>query len=293
MRKLTYIVTREREGAMVKGVLRGELHLSYTLMKRLKWCTGAILLNGAPARVNAVVHEGDEVSVFLHEKHPASLPEEPLPLDVVYEDEDLLVINKPAGVAMHPKCTANAASDLASAVAAHLGEGYGVHFVNRLDKGTSGLLIAAKSGYVHNLLRRALHTDALRREYRAVVVGTLAQKCGEIDLPIGRAENSIVRRTVCEDGLPSHTSYEVLAENGTYSLLRLIAHTGRTHQLRVHMAAIGHPLAGDWLYGKEEAELIARPALHSFAIHFNHPVNGEELGFNVPMPKDMEKLMKK
>ena len=291
MRKLTAIVTRERDGAMVKGILRNELQISYTLMKRLKWCDGAILLNGESVHVNAVVHAGDEVSVILHEKHLPPLSKSTLHLDVVYEDEDLLVINKPAGVAMHPKRTGDAVPDLAQAVSAHLGEGYGVHFVNRLDKGTSGLLIAAKSGYIHNCLRRALHTNALLREYRAVVEGELEQEKGSIDLPIARAENSIVRRTVRADGLPCHTEYEVLAKHGAYSLVRLLPSTGRTHQLRVHMAAIGHPLVGDWLYGKEEAELIARPALHSYALHLKHPVSGEDLDFIAPIPQDMERLM--
>ena len=293
MRILTYTVTPEEDGRMVKGILRGSLQLSYTLLKSLKWRENAILLNGQSVHVNTIVHAGDTVSVVLSERTPredlycanAAKP------DIVYEDDDLLVLNKPAGVAMHPKSGDASAPSLAAMLTNYLGEGSVPHFVSRLDKGTSGLLIAAKSGYVHDRLRRALHSSDLRREYRAVAVGRVEPPYGVIDAPIGRAEGSIIRRCVRADGLPSVTVYETLQVNDRFTLLRLRPQTGRTHQLRVHMAYLGHPLAGDWLYGTEDKTLIARPALHSYELWFTQPVTGQELHFTAPIPQDMQRLM--
>ena len=293
MRILTYTVTPEEDGRMVKGILRGSLQLSYTLLKSLKWRENAILLNGQSVHVNTIVRAGDTVSVVLSERTPredlycanAAKP------DIVYEDDDLLVLNKPAGVAMHPKSGDASAPSLAAMLTNYLGEGSVPHFVSRLDKGTSGLLIAAKSGYVHDRLRRALHSSDLRREYRAVAVGRVEPPYGVIDAPIGRAEGSIIRRCVRADGLPSLTEYETLQVSGRFTLLRLRPQTGRTHQLRVHMAYLGHPLAGDWLYGTEDKTLIARPALHSYELWFTQPVTGQELHFTAPIPQDMQRLM--
>lgn len=292
MRTLTYTVKALRDGQPLRNVLRGELHLSYTLLKSLKWRENAILLNSAPAHVNAVVHTGDIVTVALSERRPAPAPTPcGLPLDIVYEDDDLLVINKSANVAMHPRRAEPGAPDIASALAGYLGDGSAAHFVSRLDKGTSGLFIAAKNGYVHDRLRVALHTDALRREYRALAVGRVAPERGTIDFPIGRADGSIVKRCVRDDGLPSRTEYEVLAQNGRFTFLRLVPLTGRTHQLRVHMAALGFPLAGDWLYGMEDKSLIPRPALHSYELWFTQPISGEPLHFTAQLPEDMECLV--
>ena len=293
MRILTHTVLPEEEGRMVKGILRGSLQLSYTLLKSLKWRENAILLNGQSVHVNAIVHAGDVVSVALSERTPREdlYCENTAAPNIVYEDEDLLVLNKPAGVAMHPKADDAAAPSLAAMLTGYLGEGSVPHFVSRLDKGTSGLLIAAKSGYVHDRLRRALHSSELRREYRAVAVGLVTPPCGVINAPIGRADGSIIRRCVREDGLVSRTEYEVLQTTERFTLLRLRPETGRTHQLRVHMAYLGHPLAGDWLYGTEDKTLIARPALHSYELWFTQPVTGQEMHFTAPIPQDMQRLL--
>ena len=293
MRMLTHTVLPEEDGRMVKGILRGSLQLSYTLLKSLKWRENAILLNGQSVHVNAIVHAGDVVSVALSERTPREdlYCENTAAPNIVYEDEDLLVLNKPAGVAMHPKADDAAAPSLAAMLTGYLGEGSVPHFVSRLDKGTSGLLIAAKSGYVHDQLRRALHSSELRREYRAVAVGQVTPPRGVIDAPIGRADGSIIRRCVREDGLVSRTEYEVLQTTERFTLLRLRPETGRTHQLRVHMAYLGHPLAGDWLYGTEDKNLIARPALHSYELWFTQPVTGQELHFTAPIPQDMQRLL--
>ncbi len=293
MRTLTYTVPPEEDGRMVKGILRGDLHLSYTLLKSLKWRENAILLNGQSVHVNAIVHTGDVVSVALSERAPREdlYCEHTARPNIVYEDDDLLVLNKPAGVAMHPKADDASAPSLAAMLTGYLGEGSVPHFVSRLDKGTSGLLIAAKSGYVHDRLRRALHSDNLRREYRAVAVGRVTPDHGIIDAPIGRAESSIIRRCVRADGLPSLTEYETLQTSERFTLLRMRPQTGRTHQLRVHMAYLGYPLAGDWLYGTEDKNLIARPALHSYELWFTQPITGQELHFTAPIPQDMQRLL--
>lgn len=293
MRILTHTVLPEEEGRMVKGILRGSLQLSYTLLKSLKWRENAILLNGQSVHVNAIVHAGDVVSVALSERTPREdlYRENAAAPDILYEDDDLLVLNKPAGVAMHPKADDAAAPSLAAMLTGYLGEGSVPHFVSRLDKGTSGLLIAAKSGYVHDRLRRALHSSELRREYRAVAVGQVTPPRGVINAPIGRADGSIIRRCVREDGLVSRTEYEVLQTTERFTLLRLRPETGRTHQLRVHMAYLGHPLAGDWLYGTEDKNLIARPALHSYELWFTQPITGQELHFTAPIPQDMQQLL--
>ena len=294
MRTLTYTVPASRDGMPLRSVLRGDLKLSYTLLKSLKWRENAIVLNGSAVHVNAIVHTGDTVCVTLAERHTAEMSVRcDLALSIVYEDEDLLVINKPALIAMHPRRGAPDSPDMASALSAYLRDGSAAHFVSRLDKGTSGLFIAAKTGYIHDRLRVALHTDALRREYRAIALGCVTPADGIIDLPIGRVEGSIVKRCVRSDGLPSQSEYETLSHNDRFSFLRLLPRTGRTHQLRLHMAALGYPLAGDWLYGTEDRELIERPALHSYELWFSHPISGEPMHFTADLPDDMRRLLER
>ncbi len=294
MQTLHHTAGAAEDGKKLKHVLRGELQLSSTLLKTLKWREGAIRLNGEAVRVDAIVHAGDAITVTIDEREMREDDVRPidLPLDIVFEDDCLLVLNKPANLAMHPKSTDLTAPHLAGALVNYLGSGSVPHFVSRLDKGTSGLLIAAKSGYVHELLRRALHTNALRREYLALAIGEVAPKRGIIDRPIAREESSLVKRCCRNDGLPSLTEYEVLSVHDGLSLVHLTPHTGRTHQLRVHMASIGHPLLGDWLYGTEEHDKIARPALHSAFLHFTHPLTGKVLSFEAPLPEDMAKFTK-
>ena len=151
-------------------------------------------------------------------------------------------------------------------------------------------MVIAKSGYIHDLLRRCLHTDAFRREYRGVCLGVPDPPRGTVDLPIGRAEGSAIARQIRPDGDSAVTHYETLETRNSLSLLRLVPETGRTHQLRLHMAALGCPLAGDWLYGTEDPALIPRPALHSYALELVHPVTGKVLRLTAPLPEDMVRL---
>ena len=165
------------------------------------------------------------------------------------------------------------------------------HPVHRLDKGTSGLMVAAKHPHAQEVLKNQLHTAEFRRIYLAVCLGGPAEEAGTVDAPIGMAEGSIVARAVGPDGLPARTHYRVLERRGDRTLVRLELETGRTHQIRVHMAHLGCPLAGDFLYGTEDRDLIPRPALHSSELTVRQPVTGETLTFTCPLPADMARLM--
>lgn len=208
-----------------------------------------------------------------------------VPLDILYEDADLLALNKPAGMAVHGGYDRGDPT-VANALAAYLGPDAVFHPVNRLDRGTSGVMLVARSGYVHDRLRRVLHTDGFRRTYLAVACGVGLPVSGTIDLPIARADDGTTRRAILPDGQPSVTDYTVLAERDGYTLLRVTPRTGRTHQIRVHFAALGHPLLGDALYGGD-ASLLARPALHSAAADLTQPVTGQLLHITAPVPDDL------
>ena len=288
MRILTYTATAEDNGKKVRQLLRGSLHLSYTLLKSLKWRENAILLNGQPCTVAAIVREGDVLTVNVSDVDDLSEHITPVdyPLDILYEDDDLLILNKPAHIAVHSADPGT----IAGAVSYLLGGG-AFHPVNRLDKGVTGIMVVAKSGHVHDLCMRQLHTDAFRREYLAVCEGIPMPQSGTIDLPIGRDESSILKRCIDPGGLESHTVYETVQAANGCALLRLRPLTGRTHQLRLHCAAIGHPLIGDWLYGTEDKSRIDRPALHSHELWLTHPNTGQEIHLTAPLPDDMQKLL--
>ena len=290
--RMEYVAGAQDEGKKLKSVLRGALEMSSSLISRVKLLDDGIMLNGQRAFTNAVVHSGDVVSVRIaDEPSPGEVEPMEFPLDIVFEDEYIVVINKPGDMAVHPSVFLKDKCTVANAMAAYLGEGSTFHPVNRLDRGTTGLMTVAKSAYVHELLRRRLHTGEFCREYRAVVIGVPEPASGMIEMPIAREAGSVVKREISDDGDPSRTYYEVLSVKDGRAFVRLRPFTGRTHQLRVHMAAIGHPLAGDWLYGTEDRELIARPALHSYMLSVRHPVTGESLELTAPIPPDMAALI--
>ena len=213
-------------------------------------------------------------------------------LDILYEDEDLLVLNKPAGIAIHSAALTEETVTVAGSVVHYLGQD-SFHCVNRLDRGTTGAMVVAKTGYMHARCMALLHSGDFYREYRGVCLGQPQPPAGEITLPIGRDPSSVLRRRIDPEGLPSRTVYETLSTGGALSLLRLLPATGRTHQLRVHLAAIGHPLAGDWLYGTEDRALIARPALHSYILHLRQPLSGVDITVTAPIPEDMTRLIQR
>lgn len=294
MAGLELVVTREQAGRTVKSLLRGELGLSAALIGRLKRTETGLTVNGARVFTNAVLREGDRLAVDLSAAERAAHVEPvPMDLDILFEDEHLLVVDKPAPLACIPSSLVPGEPTLAAGLLYHLGEGASLHLVNRLDRGTTGVMAAAKSAYVHNLLRERLHTGDFRRTYLAVCVGTPEVEAGEICLPIARDPSSAIKRRVDPAGKAAETAYRVLERRGGFSLVELTPRTGRTHQLRVHMAALGCPLAGDWLYGTEDRELIARPALHAARLEMAHPVTGEALALEAPLPEDMRKLLER
>lgn len=292
MRVLTHTVIEAEAGQPVKQLLLHLWGISGSFLSRLKF-RQAITVDGAPVTVRFVPRPGDVLAADVSDlpgEHPHIRPVD-FPLDILYEDEDLLLINKPAGIAVHPAALTEETATIAGAVAHYL-HSESFHAVNRLDRGTTGVMAVAKTGFIHARCMAMLHTDDFRREYRAVCEGIPSPAEGDIDLPIGRAESSLLKRQADPLGQPAHTHYEVLAASQGRALLRLTPATGRTHQLRVHMAAIGHPLTGDWLYGTEDRALIARPALHSYHLRMTHPLTGAVIDVTAPLPEDMQRLLK-
>jgi len=223
-------------------------------------------------------------------ERPTELRPVPMALDVRFEDEHLLVVNKPAPLASIPSSLVPGEPTLAAGLLYHLGEGSALHLVNRLDRGTTGLAAAAKTAYVHELLRRRLHTGAFHRTYLAVCEGRLRPPEGKIDLPLGPKPGSLIEQMVRPDGKSAVTRYKTLEAGEGFSLLKLELETGRTHQILVHLAHLGHPLLGDFLYGRE-CRTPGRPALHSAHLSLLHPLTGARLELDAPLPADLRALL--
>lgn len=291
MRTLTYRVTSADEGRTVQSILRREFACSESHISRLKRREEGILLGGVRCYVTARVREGDVLSVEIGDLPDGHIVPMEFPLVVAYEDDDLLSIDKPAGIAVHQSTRDPEELTLENAVCHYLGGHISPHPVSRLDRGTSGLMAFAKSGYLHERLRRQMHSQDYARVYLGIAVGRVTPPDGIIELPIGMAEGSTYQRAIVPDGQSAKTEYMTIATNERFTLLRLVPQTGRTHQLRLHMSAIGYPLAGDWLYGAEDRQLIARPALHSYELTLTHPISGERIHLAAEMPEDMRRLI--
>ena len=290
MRVLSYRASEEDAGKRVETVLLGRLQVSHGLLSRLKRRENGICVNGQRVYATYVLQAGDQVTADVGDAQPPrNLEPVRMDLAIAYEDEDLLVLDKPANVPVHPTRDPGE-RNLEQGFLAHLPNGVYPHFVSRLDKGTTGLMLVAKSGYVHELMKRRLHTDAFSREYLAVADGTVMPATGTVDAPIGLADGSSYRHCVRPDGAKSCTVYETLSNANGRTLLRLLPQTGRTHQLRVHMAYLGYPLTGDWLYGAR-SDAIDRPALHSHYLAFVHPLTGQKIECRSPLPPDMKNLI--
>ena len=292
MRPLTLTIDESTAGRTVKSLLSHELAASDAHISRLKRRENGLLLNGERCYVTARVQNGDVLCVEIGDEPDGHIVPMAFPLDVRFEDEYLLVIDKPAGIAVHQSTRESGELTLENAVCFYLGGNISPHPVSRLDRGTSGLILFAKSGYLHERLRRMQHTGAFCRTYQGIAVGRVEPPCGRIERPIGLAEGSTYRRAVILDGAPALTTYETLAQSERCTLLRLVPHTGKTHQLRVHLASIGYPLAGDWLYGERNDALILRPALHSCRLALTHPITGERIELVSELPEDMRALTK-
>ena len=293
-RRLEWTVPPEAAGARVDTLLKRHLGLSGTVVRRIKWLEDGILADGVRVNTRYVPQAGQVLSVRLSdpERRSGMVPA-PGALDILYEDGDLVVVNKAAGVPVHPG-PGHFDDTLGNFLLRHYdqeGEEADFHPVHRLDRGTSGLLAVAKHAHAQESLKNQLHTPAFRREYLAVCLGAPEPPAGAVDAPLGPKPGSLVEQMVRPDGKAARTRYETLAVYKDRALLRLELDTGRTHQIRVHMAHLGHPLAGDFLYGTEDKALIGRPALHSWKLSLRHPITGESLTFTAPMPQDMAGLL--
>ena len=282
------VMLPEGEECPAKAYLMRVCGISSTLWKRIKH-SGTFAVNGTTAvAARTMLHTGDRVSYEL--PIISSVIPEQLPLAIIYEDEDLLVLDKPAGQLVHPT-TREAHGTVANAVLglyAARGTPLDFHPCHRLDRNTTGLLLIAKHPEVQYQIAKQ---DALVREYLALIEGSLTPAEGTIDAPIARALPSIILRCVSPDGKPARTHYRTERTDGRHSLLRLRLETGRTHQIRVHLAHLGHPLLGDDLYGGSMDE-ITRHALHSARLTLTHPRTREHLTIESPLPMDMAHIVR-
>lgn len=286
--KLSCTVDAAHDGREIRQLALSTLGLSAKLWKRIKW-NGTILVNGKPCRNASLrVKAGDELTMLWQEASPV-VPVD-LPLDVLYEDEAFLIVNKPAAMIVHP--THREARDtLVHAVAGYFrsrGEAAGIHPLYRLDRDTTGIVILAKSARIQHAMTQC--HGQIYREYLALVTGQLNREKGRIDMPIGRDTSKANHWQVRADGRRALTEYETIASWPSYSLLKIHLLTGRTHQIRVHFAALGHPLLGDTAYGAP-GDAISRQALHAWRIHFHHPDTGKEIHIEAPLPEDMHHLI--
>lgn len=278
---------------LLRDFLRKEKKLSRQVITDIKQY-GQLLVNKENVTVRKVLKEGDEVTVvFPPEKRSEGLQPKEISLQIVYEDEHLLIINKQANLPTIPSIY-HPDWSLANGVLYYYDQKQipcTFHAVNRLDRDTSGLLIVAKHRYAHDLLAKQQKQGKINRTYLAIVHGHLKSEQGSIDAPIGRKEDSIIERVVREDGQEAKTNYKVVKRLEAKTVVQLSLETGRTHQIRVHMAYIGHPLLGDDLYGGKKTK-INRQALHSCQLQFFHPFLDREMTFIAEIPIDMENLLK-
>lgn len=305
MRRLGFKAGPEDEGMRLDRALRNRLGVSTSSIRRAKYVEDGITVNGLRCRTSHVLSAGEEVSILIDD----AAWEEKLPdillqhrhLDVVYQDQDIVVIDKPAGMVCYPGPGHNQ-DTLANYLMGYLeqqGLRCRVHAVNRLDSSTTGLIVFALNSHAHYVLQQQLHTGSFCRTYRAICKGRFENPEGRVCQPIGLlASREAGPRNVygiCSEGKYAATEYQVLDEfdvegEGACSLVQLQLETGRTHQIRIHMAHLGHALLGDDVYGETSA-VIGRAALHSYRAEIEHPVTREQLSLAAELPEDMRSLM--
>ena len=275
----------------MEAALRKLLGLSPTRIKRAKFLPDGILLDGERVFTNAVVHSGQLITVNLPELEENCLLPTEGAVDVVYEDRWLLCVNKPAGLAVHPGPGhyADTLGNRLTWLLRQRGEDLVFRPVNRLDIGTSGLMLIAKSAEAHERLQAMLHTSDFCRQYLAVTTRPPQPEQGRVDAPIGPVDGALNLYYVTQNGKPAQTDYQVVGKYPGGCLLQLQLHTGRTHQIRVHMAHLGCPLLGDKDYGGQAR--LSRPALHSWMIRLKHPFTGERLCWQAQLPEDMREVL--
>ena len=293
MRTLSYTVLQEDDNRLIKRVARSKIGISSHQLARAK-ALNALCLNGESVHADHIVHAGDVITVSLiDDENDFEITPENVPVNVLYEDDDIIVLDKEAPLATQssPKQPDNTLENRMAYRYRDV-ENYVFRPVNRLDKGTSGLMCVAKHAHSQMKMSAQLHTPSFVREYLAVAEGVPNPLSGTIDAPIGKAEGATVKREVREGGKPSVTHYETVKTNGNRSLIHLRLETGRTHQIRVHLKHIACPVFGDFLYGEErEDALPGRFALHSAYVRFTHPITSEEMEFSSSLPDALRRLM--
>ena len=286
---LEYVVKKDDEFITINDVLTSYFGISSRLRNKLINLR-AVKLNGNFVNTRSFVRELDIITVdFDYEEDNSNILPAKIDLDIVYEDEWLLILNNPAGIAIHPSLL-HYTDSLSNGVRCYFDSinlKKKIRPVNRLDANTSGLVIFAKCEYIQECFIKQMTNDIFKKEYLCITEGIFDKKSGEINLPIARKSGSIIERCVDKSGQNAITHYEVIKEFGNYSLVKCLLKTGRTHQIRVHMSYIGHPLLGDTLYGNS-SKLINRQALHSYMIEFVHPISKKVMNFTCDLPKDMK-----
>ncbi len=287
MRILTLTIQENFDGVQIKSVLRKHFSISSALMTALKVEDG-ITLNGVHANVTERVHTGDALVLRIRETASENIVPTQMDLDILYEDEDVLAVNKPAGIPTHPSIR-HYTDTLANGICAYFKDiPFTFRAVNRLDKDTSGIVLIAKNRFAAEALSRQIREKQIGKAYLAICYGTLPEKEGIVDAPIARDEG-IIKRRISEHGQSAQTHYKVLAESEAYTLIQAEPITGRTHQIRVHMAHLGAPLYGDFLYGEEIPG--SRTMLHCSTLEFSHPLTKERLRLTAPPAKDFAEQM--
>ena len=289
---LSYQIDKDEHYDNVLHVLKEQFLLSDRLITKLKKAN-KIYLNDLQTYTKKSVTVGDTVSVLIDfEEDNSNIVASNIPLNIIYEDDYLLVINKPANIAIHPSILHfdNSLSNGVKFYFDKLKKKKKIRIVNRLDRNTSGIVVFAKNEYIQECLIKQMKTKELKKEYLAIAKGILESKSGTLNFPIARKEGSIIERTVSSDGDSAITHYDVVKEFNNLSLVHIVLETGRTHQIRVHFSHIGHPILGDTLYGSP-SELINRQALHSYKLTFIHPVTKKELILESSLPNDIKNII--
>lgn len=289
---LKWRITDEDAGKTVREFLQKQ-KVSRMSLKAIIHEGGAMHLNEKPVTVQDILTTGDElVVIFPEEKPSAKLVPEPLDLSIIYEDQAFLVVNKPAGLATMPSPDHPTGTLANGLVHYYAGRSIAaaIHIVTRLDVNTSGLVLIARNRHIHHLFNLQQQEGLLQKEYLALAEGVFSEKRGTIEAPIGRKKGSIIERTITPEGQYACTLYEVVEQFADFALVRLRLLTGRTHQIRVHLAHIGHPLLGDDMYGGNKSYL-PRQALHCYKLMFPHPLTGEKRSITAPLPEDMQAIV--
>ena len=292
--ELKYTITITDHFDNIKEVLKTKFEISDRLLTKLKK-NNLIFVNNSIANIKAPVNSNDIVKISLdYDEDSTNIVSKKMDLKIVFEDDEVLVLNKPAGLPVHPSML-HYEDSLSNGVKFYF-DSINLHKkirpVNRLDKDTSGLVIFAKNEYIQECLIRQMKSGVFKKEYIAICEGTLPHVSGTVNEPIARKEGSIIERCIDESGDTAITHYDVLKSNDSLSVVHLILETGRTHQIRVHMAHIGNPIIGDTLYGNR-SEFINRQALHSYKVTFIHPITHKTISIQAPLFEDMEFIINK